>query len=91
MPIYLCMIMYVTSSTNRLSSSSFNTTGLNHNSGLPSSDRVKSLLQLIAASAAGRDIVYFTFGDTSLQEELDHLIKLLREREVPIYIATTQL
>ena len=32
--------------------------------------RLKALLQLMAAAVAGRDVVYFTFTDRELQEDL---------------------
>ena len=32
--------------------------------------RLKALLQLMAAAVSGRDVVYFTFGDRQLQEDL---------------------
>lgn len=32
--------------------------------------RLKALLQLMAAAVAERDVVYFTFGDRQLQEDL---------------------
>ena len=35
--------------------------------------RLKALLQWLAASAAGRDMVYFTFGDTGLEKDLSIL------------------
>lgn len=35
--------------------------------------RLKSLLQLMAAAVAGRDVVYFTFGDSKLQKDLSVL------------------
>lgn len=36
--------------------------------------RLKALLQWLAASAAGRDVVYFTFDDVSLQEDM-HILQ----------------
>ena len=36
--------------------------------------RLKALIQWLAASAAGRDVVYFTFGDTGLQKDL-HILQ----------------
>ena len=35
--------------------------------------RLKSLLQLMAAAVADRDVAYFTFGDCKLQKELSSL------------------
>ena len=46
--------------------------------------RLKAVLQWLAASAAGRDVVYFTFEDTSLQEDL-HILQLeLVARQVTV-------
>ena len=46
--------------------------------------RLKALLQWLAASAAGRDVVYFTFGDVSLQEDMHILQQQLIDRQVTV-------
>ena len=46
--------------------------------------RLKALLQLMAASVANRDIVYFTFGDRQLQEDMFHLYTFLRENKLTV-------
>ena len=46
--------------------------------------RLKVLLQWLAASAAGRDVVYFTFGDVNLQEDMHTLQQVLVERQVSV-------
>ncbi|XP_059802687.1 poly(ADP-ribose) glycohydrolase isoform X1 [Hypanus sabinus] len=43
--------------------------------------RLKSLLQMIAAAEAGRDVVYFTFGDRELMIEIHDMHKFLIEKE----------
>jgi len=45
---------------------------------------LKSLLQLIAASQSGRDIVYFTFRDEGLVEKLRNMHEYLRKNKVTI-------
>ena len=46
--------------------------------------RLKALLQLMAASVANRDVVYFTFGDRQLQEDLFHLHSFLRKNSLTV-------
>ena len=46
--------------------------------------RLKALLQLMAASVANRDVVYFTFGDRQLQEDMFHLYTFLRENKLTV-------
>ncbi len=46
--------------------------------------RLKSVLQLMAASEAGRDVVYFTFGDEELQQDLASLYTMLTQNSVTI-------
>jgi poly(ADP-ribose) glycohydrolase len=46
--------------------------------------RLKLVLQLLAASEAGRDVAYFTFGDTWLQEEGWELCRGLQEGGVTV-------
>ncbi|XP_038639175.1 poly(ADP-ribose) glycohydrolase isoform X2 [Scyliorhinus canicula] len=43
--------------------------------------RLKSLLQMMAAAEAGRDVVYFTFGDRELMTEIYEMHKFLIEKE----------
>ena len=38
----------------------------------------------MAASVANRDIVYFTFGDRQLQEDMFHLYTFLRENKLTV-------
>ena len=45
---------------------------------------LKSLLQLIAASQAGRDVVYFTFRDEELVEKLRDMHEYLRNNKVTV-------
>jgi hypothetical protein len=40
------------------------------------------IIQLIAASAAGRDLHYFTFGDKKFAEKITGFVKTLNERNV---------
>lgn len=42
--------------------------------------RLKALLQLMAAAVSGRDVVYFTFGDRQLQEDLFSMHRYCTER-----------
>ncbi|XP_048472210.1 poly(ADP-ribose) glycohydrolase isoform X3 [Rhincodon typus] len=42
---------------------------------------LKSLLQMMAAAEAGRDVVYFTFGDRELMMEIYEMHKFLIEKE----------
>nr|XP_033798206.1 poly(ADP-ribose) glycohydrolase isoform X3 [Geotrypetes seraphini] len=43
--------------------------------------RLKALLQLIAAAEAGRDVVYFTFGDSELMKEIYNMHTFLTQRD----------
>ncbi|XP_051897595.1 poly(ADP-ribose) glycohydrolase isoform X2 [Pristis pectinata] len=43
--------------------------------------KLKSLLQMMAAAEAGRDVVYFTFGDRELMTEIHDMHKFLIEKE----------
>ncbi|KAJ8922080.1 hypothetical protein NQ315_008721 [Exocentrus adspersus] len=45
---------------------------------------LKSLLQLMACSAAGRDLVYFSFGDEELRDELYNMYLFLANNRVTI-------
>ncbi|XP_029466558.1 poly(ADP-ribose) glycohydrolase [Rhinatrema bivittatum] len=42
--------------------------------------RLKALLQMMAAAEAGRDVVYFTFGDSELMREIYNMHTFLIER-----------
>ena len=46
--------------------------------------QLKALLQWLAASAAGRDMVYFTFQDAQLQKELHIFYSLLTAHQVTV-------
>lgn len=46
--------------------------------------QLKSLIQLMAASQNGRDILYFTFGDEKLRDEIYDIFLLLKNRNVNI-------
>lgn len=46
--------------------------------------KLKTLLQLMACSAAGRDMVYFTFGDVTLRDELYQMSQFLAANEVTV-------
>ena len=48
------------------------------------SPRLKSLLQLMAASHAGRDVVYFTFGDRIFQRDLCTLLRQLVQNKISV-------
>jgi len=46
--------------------------------------RVKLLLQLMAAAEAGRDVVYFTFGDSSLVRDGGEMYKFLVKEKLTV-------
>nr|XP_033338421.1 poly(ADP-ribose) glycohydrolase isoform X1 [Megalopta genalis]XP_033338422.1 poly(ADP-ribose) glycohydrolase isoform X1 [Megalopta genalis]XP_033338424.1 poly(ADP-ribose) glycohydrolase isoform X1 [Megalopta genalis]XP_033338425.1 poly(ADP-ribose) glycohydrolase isoform X1 [Megalopta genalis]XP_033338426.1 poly(ADP-ribose) glycohydrolase isoform X1 [Megalopta genalis]XP_033338427.1 poly(ADP-ribose) glycohydrolase isoform X1 [Megalopta genalis] len=46
--------------------------------------KLKVLLQLIAAAVAGRSVVYFTFGDTSLRDDIAEMYSHLTKQEANI-------
>ncbi|XP_042593021.1 poly(ADP-ribose) glycohydrolase isoform X1 [Cyprinus carpio] len=46
--------------------------------------RLKALLQLMAASEAGRDVAYFTFGDEELMRDVNALYKFLKDKCVTV-------
>jgi poly(ADP-ribose) glycohydrolase len=46
--------------------------------------KLKTLLQLMAASQAGRDLAYFTFGDTKLRDQVYHMYTFLTEKQVKV-------
>ena len=45
---------------------------------------LKSLIQWMAASRAGRTVQYYTFGDANLTREQERVTKLLLERKVTV-------
>lgn len=46
--------------------------------------RLKCLLQLMAAAVAGRDLVYFTFGDQQLRDDLFAMYSLISEKKLTV-------
>ncbi|XP_059373391.1 poly(ADP-ribose) glycohydrolase-like [Carassius carassius] len=46
--------------------------------------QLKALLQLMAASEAGRDVAYFTFGDEELMRDVHSLYKFLKDKFVTV-------
>ncbi|KAF7710427.1 poly(ADP-ribose) glycohydrolase isoform X1 [Silurus meridionalis] len=46
--------------------------------------RLKALLQLMAAAEAGRDVAYFTFGDSGLMRDVHDLHKFLTDKHVTV-------
>ncbi|XP_026103424.1 poly(ADP-ribose) glycohydrolase-like isoform X2 [Carassius auratus] len=46
--------------------------------------RLKALLQLMAASEAGRDVAYFTFGDEELMRDVHAMYKFLKDKCVTV-------
>lgn len=46
--------------------------------------RLKFIIQLLACSAAGREMVYFTFGDKLLQEQLFNIYETLVDASATI-------
>ncbi|XP_060781968.1 poly(ADP-ribose) glycohydrolase [Neoarius graeffei] len=46
--------------------------------------RLKALLQLMAAAAAGRDVAYFTFGDSTLMRDVNDLHTFLTDKHVTV-------
>lgn len=45
---------------------------------------LKSLLQLLSAAQAKRDVAYFTFGDTKLQESINDMHSFLKNQNVTV-------
>jgi hypothetical protein len=45
---------------------------------------LKSLIQMMAALAAGRYVAFFAFGDRKLCDSMDEVHKFLREKEVTV-------
>ena len=46
--------------------------------------KLKTLLQLMAASEAGRHLAYFTFGDTELRDQVYHVYTFLTDKQVTV-------
>ncbi|KAL1262888.1 hypothetical protein QQF64_005627 [Cirrhinus molitorella] len=46
--------------------------------------RLKALLQLMAASEAGRDVAYFTFGDDELMRDVHDMYNFLKDKCVTV-------
>ncbi|XP_069686554.1 poly(ADP-ribose) glycohydrolase isoform X2 [Periplaneta americana] len=46
--------------------------------------KLKTLLQLMAASQAGRHLAYFTFGDTDLRDQIYHMYTFLTDHQVTV-------
>lgn len=46
--------------------------------------KLKTLLQLMAASEAGRHLAYFTFGNTKLRDEVYHMYTFLTDKQVTV-------
>jgi poly(ADP-ribose) glycohydrolase len=46
--------------------------------------KLKTLLQLMAASEAGRHLAYFTFGDPELRDQLYHMYTFLTDKQVTV-------
>ncbi|CAJ1080265.1 poly(ADP-ribose) glycohydrolase isoform X2 [Xyrichtys novacula] len=46
--------------------------------------RLKALLQMLAAAEAGRDVAYFTFGDSQLMTDVHNMHSFLTQRNVSV-------
>ncbi len=46
--------------------------------------RLKSLIQLMAAAVAGRDVAYFTFGDERLRDDVFAMYTVLLEKRIKV-------
>ena len=46
--------------------------------------KLKTLLQLMAATEAGRHLAYFTFGDTELRDQVYHVYTFLTDKQVTV-------
>jgi len=46
--------------------------------------KLKSLLQLMAVSEAGRHLAYFTFGDSELRDQVYHVYTFLTDKQVTV-------
>ncbi|XP_075313687.1 poly(ADP-ribose) glycohydrolase [Odontesthes bonariensis] len=45
---------------------------------------LKALLQMLAAAEAGRDVAYFTFGDSQLMTDVHHMHSFLSQRNISV-------
>lgn len=48
---------------------------------------LKAALQILAASQAGRDVIYFTFGDDCLKKKLEEMYEVMRKCTVGMFRA----
>lgn len=46
--------------------------------------QLKSLLQILSAAEAKRDIAYFTFGDTGLRDSINDIHSFLKNHEITV-------
>ena len=46
--------------------------------------RLKALLQMLAAAEAGRDVAYFTFGDSKLMTDVHELHSFLTQKDIRV-------
>ncbi|XP_071319586.1 poly(ADP-ribose) glycohydrolase-like isoform X2 [Trachinotus anak] len=46
--------------------------------------RLKALLQMLAAAEAGRDVAYFTFGDSQLMTDVHNMHSFLTQRNITV-------
>uniref|UniRef100_A0A4W6F4S9 poly(ADP-ribose) glycohydrolase n=1 Tax=Lates calcarifer TaxID=8187 RepID=A0A4W6F4S9_LATCA len=46
--------------------------------------RLKALLQMLAAAEAGRDVAYFTFGDSQLMTDVHNMHSFLTQRSISV-------
>ncbi|XP_041672062.1 poly(ADP-ribose) glycohydrolase [Cheilinus undulatus] len=46
--------------------------------------RLKALLQMLAAAEAGRDVAYFTFGDSKLMTDVHNMHTFLTQRKISV-------
>ncbi|XP_026207137.1 poly(ADP-ribose) glycohydrolase isoform X2 [Anabas testudineus] len=46
--------------------------------------RLKALLQMLAAAEAGRDVAYFTFGDSQLMTDVHNMHAFLTQRKISV-------
>uniref|UniRef100_A0A668V9A4 poly(ADP-ribose) glycohydrolase n=1 Tax=Oreochromis aureus TaxID=47969 RepID=A0A668V9A4_OREAU len=47
--------------------------------------RLKALLQMLAAAEAGRDVAYFTFGDSQLMTDVHNMHSFLIQKNISVY------
>ncbi|PSN52583.1 hypothetical protein C0J52_13081 [Blattella germanica] len=46
--------------------------------------KLKTLIQLMAATQAGRSLAYFTFGNTELRDEIFHMYTYLKDQQITV-------